>query len=121
MTTAKRYLKKQFRHARIRKKVMGTAQRPRLYVFRSSNNLYAQIVDDQKGKVLFGLSTRNKGILGKIKNGGNVTAAKILGEEISNLAQTKGVKAICFDRGGYKYHGRIKAFAEAAREAGMEF
>ena len=83
--------------------------------------MYAQIVDDSAGKVLFGMSTLNKGVREKIKRGGNVKAAEILGEEFAKEAVKKGMKAIAFDRGGYLYHGRVKAFADAARKGGMEF
>jgi large subunit ribosomal protein L18 len=109
------------RHLRIRKKVVGTREQPRMCVHRSLTNLYVQIVDDSAGKVLFGLSTRGKVVAGKIKYGGNINAASILGEIIAAEAQKKGVKKVCFDRGGYLYHGRVKAFAEAARKGGLEF
>ena len=109
------------RHKRIRKKVTGTVDQPRLCVHRSLTNLYAQIVDDSAGKVLFGMSTRNKSVLNKAKGGGNIAAASVLGEAFAAEAQKKGIKKVCFDRGGYLYHGRIKAFAEGARKGGMEF
>ena len=110
-----------FRHQRIRKRVSGTAQQLRLCVHRSLNNMHAQIIDDTQRKVLFGLSTLDKALRLKIKNGGNVNAAGILGEALARQAQEKGIKKVCFDRGGYLYHGRIKAFAEAARKGGLEF
>ena len=90
-------------------------------VHRSSNNLYVQIVDDMSGKVLFGMSTLTKDLRSKIKNGGNVGAASVLGEAFAAQAAKKGFKKVSFDRGGYMYHGRVKAFAEAARKGGMEF
>lgn len=114
-------LKRAARHKRIRKKVSGTSEQVRLCVHRSLTNFYAQLVDDTKGKVLFGMSTRAKSISGKIKNGGNIKAASMLGEAFSAEAQKKKIKKICFDRGGYLYHGRVKAFAEGARKGGMEF
>ena len=119
--TKDREIKRVGRHNRIRKKVAGTSDQPRLCVHRSLTNFYAQIVDDNAGKVLLGMSTRNKSILSKIKSGGNIAAASVLGEAIAAEAQKKGVKKVCFDRGGYLYHGRVKAFAEGARKGGMEF
>lgn len=109
------------RHDRIRKVVKGTAERPRLCVHRSLKNLYAQLVDDVQGKVLFGLSTRNKGVAAKGVDGGNVAGASALGLAFAQEAKGKGISRVCFDRGGYLYHGRVKAFAEAAREGGLEF
>lgn len=109
------------RHKRIRKKIAGTSDQPRLCIHRSLTNFYAQIVDDSTGKVLFGMSTRNKVMSGKIKYGGNVAAASALGELFAAEVQKKGIKKVCFDRGGYLYHGRVKAFAEGARKSGMEF
>ena len=119
--TKDREIKRVGRHKRIRKKVAGTSDQPRLCIHRSLTNFYAQIVDDNAGKVLVGMSTRNKSILSKIKSGGNIAAASVLGEAIAAEAQKKGVKKVCFDRGGYLYHGRVKAFAEGARKGGMEF
>lgn len=114
-------IKRLYRHKRIRKKVRGIKDRPRLCARRSLKNLYVQIVDDQRGHTLVSLSTLNSEIRAKIRNGGNISAAMILGETIAALAQDKGIKIVCFDRGGYFYHGRIKAFAEAARKGGLEF
>ena|ERR1035437_3381066 len=110
-----------FRHQRIRNGLSGTTQRPRLCLHRSLNNLQAQIVDDSAGKVLIGKSTLAKDVKAKSKTGGNVSAASILGEVLAAEAIKKGIKKVAFDRGGYLYHGRIKAFAEAARKAGLEF
>jgi len=110
-----------YRHKRIRKKVVGTSDRPRLCVHRSLNNFYAQIVDDATGKVLLGMSTLAKDLKGKTKTRGNIVAASNLGETFAAEAQKKGFKKVCFDRGGYLFHGRVKAFADAARKAGMEF
>ncbi len=102
-------------HARIRRKLAGTAERPRLNVYRSVNHIYAQVIDDQTGTTIVSASTI------KAKTGGNVAAAKEIGKTIAELAVAKGVKKVVFDRGGYLYHGRIKALADAAREAGLEF
>jgi large subunit ribosomal protein L18 len=110
-----------FRHQRIREGLSGTSQRPRLCLHRSLNNLQAQIVDDSSGKVLIGKSTLAKDVKTKSKTGGNVNAATVLGEVLAVEAIKKGIKKVAFDRGGYLYHGRIKAFAEAARRAGLEF
>ena len=113
--------KRIFRHDRIKKKVRGTTQKPRLCIHRSLNNLQAQIIDDTNGKVLFGKSTLAKDVRGKIKSGGNIVAAEILGAALAQEATKKGIKQVSFDRGGYIYHGRIKAFADAARKHGLEF
>jgi len=107
------------RHERIRKDLKGTADRPRLNVFRSNANITAQIIDDEKGVTLVSASTREKEL--NIKNGGNVEAAKLLGAEIAKRAKKAKITKVVFDRGGYLYHGRVKALAEAARENGLEF
>ncbi len=106
-------------HERIRKKMQGSAERPRLNVYRSLNHIYVQIIDDLSGKTLVAASTAE----GKKaeRSGGNVAAAKSLGKTIAERAQAKGVSKVVFDRGGYIYHGRVKALAEAAREAGLQF
>lgn len=110
------------RHERIRAKISGTKQRPRLSVHRSLKNLTAQVIDDVEGKTLIGLSTLSTAVAEKVKkNGGNVEGAKVFGQIFAQEALKKGIKKVAFDRGGYLYHGRVKAFAEAAREAGMEF
>ncbi len=109
------------RHKRILKKVSGSAEKPRLLVHRSLKNLYAQIIDDNQGKVLMGLSTRAKDVQSKIKFGGNAEAAAVLGETFAKVAVTKGIKKVSFDRGGYLYHGRVKSFADAVRKGGVEF
>ena len=110
-----------YRHQRIRKGVTGIPGQPRLCVHRSLKNMHAQIIDDTAGKILFGLSTLDKSLRAKIKNGGNITAASILGEALAEKAKAKGISKVCFDRGGYLYHGRVKAFAEGARKGGLEF
>lgn len=109
------------RHLRVRKKIEGTAARPRLNVFRSSKHIYAQLIDDVAGVTLASASTVDKELSGSIGNGGNVESARQVGELIAKRAQDKGVKIVVFDRGGYLYHGRIQALADAAREAGLEF
>ncbi|MDE1919847.1 MAG: 50S ribosomal protein L18 [Candidatus Omnitrophica bacterium] len=113
--------KRVYRHQRIRGALSGTTNRPRLCLHRSLNNLQAQIIDDSAGKVLLGKSTLAKDVKSKFKTGGNISAAGILGEAVALEAIKKGIKKVAFDRGGYLYHGRIKAFAEAARKAGLEF
>lgn len=107
------------RHKRIRKNLSGTADRPRLNVFRSNANITAQIIDDTKGTTLVSASSLEKEL--NIKNGGNVEAAKIIGAEIAKRAKKAKIDKVVFDRGGYLYHGRVKALAEAARENGLEF
>ncbi|WP_068783683.1 50S ribosomal protein L18 [Paenibacillus phocaensis] len=109
------------RHLRVRKKVQGTAARPRLNVYRSSKHIYAQLIDDVAGVTLASASTVDKELSGSIGNGGNVESARKVGELIAKRGQEKGVKNVVFDRGGYLYHGRIQALADAAREAGLEF
>jgi large subunit ribosomal protein L18 len=108
-------------HRRIREKITGTPTRPRLCVYRSSKYLYAQIVDDSQGKTLAAASTAEKSILGDLKSGGNIEASKRVGKAIAERAKAKGIESVVFDRGGYLYHGRIKAIAEAARESGLKF
>ena len=107
-------------HDRIRAKMSGTAERPRLNVYRSLNHIYTQLIDDLNGVTLVSASTVSKKGDGK-KAGGNVSAAAEIGKLIAQRAQEKGIKSVVFDRGGYLYHGRIKALADAAREAGLEF
>jgi len=109
------------RHLRVRKKISGTPERPRLNVFRSSKHIYAQVIDDTKGVTLAAASTLDKELRDSIGNGGNVEAARKVGELIARKAQEKGIKNVVFDRGGYLYHGRIQALADAAREGGLEF
>ena len=107
------------RHKRVRKNLSGTAARPRLNVFRSNANITAQIIDDEKGVTLVSASSLEKEL--NIKNGGNIEAAKIIGAEIAKRAKKAKIKEVVDDRGGYLYHGRVKALAEAARENGLEF
>ena len=105
----------------IRKKISGTAERPRLAVFRSPKHIYAQIVDDTTGKTLVSVSTLSKELKGKLKSTGNVDAAAKVGELLSKAAKAKKVAQVSFDRNGFLYHGRVKALAEAAREGGLDF
>src|SRR5215510_1822042 len=105
-------------HGRIRRKLQGTTERPRLAVFRSVAHIYAQVIDDTQGKTMVSASSVDKGAK---TNGGNVAAAKAIGKLVAERAKAKGVKNVLFDRGGYQYHGRVKALADAAREAGLEF
>jgi len=109
------------RHARIRKTVLGTTAKPRLSVFRSLNNIYAQIIDDTTGKTLAAASSLDKGAGPGVKHGGNVESAKKVGASIAQKAIEKNIKNIVFDRSGYQYHGCIKALADAAREKGLQF
>jgi len=112
---------RQRRHTRIRKKIYGMTERPRLNIFRSLNHVYAQIIDDSSGKVLASASTLDKELKGRLNTGGNINAAKEVGLLVAKRAMEKGIKKIMFDRGGYLYHGRVKALADAARETGLEF
>ncbi len=105
-------------HTRIRSKVAGTGKRPRLAIFRSVNHIYAQIIDDQQGHTLAAAASTEKSLRGK---GGNIEGAKLIGKAVAERAKEKGVTKVVFDRGGFLYHGRIKALADAAREAGLEF
>jgi len=108
-------------HQRLRQRLQGSGERPRLNVYRSLNHIYAQVVDDNTGKTLASASTTQGKKKGEKRTGGNVASAKEIGKLIAQRAQEKGVKKVVFDRGGYLYHGRIKALADAAREAGLEF
>lgn len=109
------------RHLRVRKKLAGTSARPRLNVFRSNKHIYAQVIDDTLGTTLVSASTLDKEIRDSITNGGSVEAARKVGELVAKRALEKGLTAVVFDRGGYLYHGRVQALAEAAREAGLQF
>ena len=107
------------RHARVRNKVTGTSNVPRLNVFRSNSNIFAQIIDDEASKTLVSASSIDKEL--KLENGGNVEAAKKVGELLAKRAKKAKISKVVFDRGGYLYHGRVKALADAARENGLEF
>ena len=108
-------------HRRLRKRMSGSRLRPRLNVFRSLNHIYAQIVDDTTGETIVAASSCDKEVRGALKNGGNVAAAKSVGQALAARAKTAGIARVVFDRGGYAYHGRVKALAETARQAGLEF
>ena len=112
---------RQRRHLRVRKKINGTAECPRLSVYRSSANIYAQIIDDVAGNTIVAASTLDKAIKAETENGSNVEAAKLVGKLVAERAIEKGIKEVVFDRGGYPYHGRVQALADAAREAGLDF
>ncbi|HAJ57423.1 MAG TPA: 50S ribosomal protein L18 [Candidatus Omnitrophica bacterium] len=112
---------RQKRHLRLRKRVIGSSEKPRLSVRRSLKNLFVQVVDDSKGVTLLNASTADKGIRGKLNYCGNIKAAVLLGEAVAEKAKEKNIVRVVFDRGGYDFHGRIKAFADAARKGGLEF
>ncbi|MBN2180911.1 MAG: 50S ribosomal protein L18 [Sedimentisphaerales bacterium] len=105
----------------VRKKVLGTADRPRLSVFRSNRHIYAQIIDDTAGATLVSASTKTKALQGQLANSGNRKAAEAIGEAVAKQALGVGIKCVCFDRNQYKYHGRVRTLAEAARKAGLVF
>jgi large subunit ribosomal protein L18 len=109
------------RHQRVRKKVAGTKGRPRLNVFRSLNQIYAQIIDDDKGHTMVSVSSLDGSLGSKMKGKSKTEQASLIGEEVAKRAKKAGVKTVVFDRGGYRYHGRVRALAEAAREGGLEF
>lgn len=109
------------KHRRLRNRISGTAQRPRLAVFRSNNHMYAQIIDDTVGNTIVAASTMDKDIKGAVEKTNNVDAAAHVGTVIAKRALEKGITTVVFDRGGYLYHGKVKALAEAAREAGLQF
>lgn len=109
------------KHDRVRKKIEGTTERPRLNVFRSLKNIYVQVIDDSTGNTLVAASTLDEALKGKVEHSGNKDAAKEVGKLIAQKALDKGIKQVVFDRGGYLYHGRIKELAEGAREAGLDF
>ena len=114
-----RKLERARRHARVRNKISGTAERPRLCVFRSLKNISVQIIDDEKGVTLVSASSLDKDL--NIKNGGNIEESKLVGDLVAKKAKKAKIEKVVFDRGGYLYHGRVKALADAARENGLEF
>ncbi|MGQ9630326.1 MAG: 50S ribosomal protein L18 [bacterium] len=118
--TAKKVVGRLARHRRVRRKVFGTPERPRLCIFRSLNHIYAQIIDDVNGHTLASASTLVPEARG-LRSGGNIEAAKFVGGLIAKRALEKNIRKVVFDRGGYLYHGRVRALAEAAREGGLEF
>ena len=109
------------RHERVRKTIFGTPEVPRLCVYRSSKNIYAQVIDDVNGKTLAAASSLDKDVKAQAAYGGNKEAAKLVGEKIGKVAKDAGIDTVIFDRGGYLYHGRVQALAEAARENGLNF
>jgi large subunit ribosomal protein L18 len=109
------------RHIRVRRKVRGTAERPRLAVFRSLNHIYAQVIDDDAGRTLAAASDLDEAVRKARDGKSKVDVAALVGEAVARKAKEKGITAVVFDRGGFKYHGRVKALAEAARKAGLEF
>ena len=109
------------KHVRVRKKISGTADCPRLCVYRSNSHIYAQIIDDEAGVTLVSASSLDKDIKGELSNGSNIEAASAVGKLVAERAAAKEIKDVVFDRGGYLYHGRVQALAEAAREAGLNF
>jgi len=108
-------------HDRVRQRVVGTSERPRLCVYRSLGHIYAQVIDDHGGRTLVSASSLDKDTRTAIKGGGNVAAAKIVGKTVAERSLAAGVQQVVFDRGGYMYHGRVQALASAAREAGLKF
>ena len=121
ITKPNRNLVRLRRHERVRKKIMGTPERPRLNIFRSLKNIYAQVIDDTTGHTLVAASTPDPALKGKLESTSNKAAAREVGKLIAQKAIDKGIKKVVFDRGGYIYHGRVKELADAAREAGLEF
>ena len=109
------------RHERVRKNIFGTPDVPRLCVYRSTKNIYAQVIDDVNGKTLVAASTLDKDIKAEAAYGGNKAAAKLVGQKVGKLAKEAGIETVCFDRGGYLYHGRVAELADGAREAGLQF
>ncbi|PYU34766.1 MAG: 50S ribosomal protein L18 [Acidobacteria bacterium] len=108
-------------HRRVRQRVLGTSGRPRLCVYRSLGHIYAQVIDDQSGRTLASASSLDKSTRAALKGGGNVAAAKIVGKSVAERSLAAGIQQVVFDRGGYMYHGRVEALANAAREAGLKF
>ena len=109
------------RHVRVRKRVFGTGQRPRLNVFKSLSGIYAQVIDDMEGRTLISASTVDKDLREKVKGMKKTEQAKVVGKEVAERAKSKGISTVVFDRGGYRYVGRIKALADGAREGGLQF
>jgi len=121
MANKSRAVSRKRRHVRVRKKLAGTAQRPRLNVFRSLTGIYAQVIDDQSGHTLVSASTVEKEWSGKVKGMKKSEQAKLVGQTVAERAKSKGIDAVVFDRGGYRYVGRVKALADGARESGLQF
>ena len=121
MITKERRVARDVRHRRIRRYVRGSAARPRLAVFRSLSHIYAQLIDDDAGRTVVAVDSRSKEFRERHRSGGNVAAAKAVGELLAQKAKVQGVARVVFDRGGYQYHGRVKALADAARAGGLVF
>ena len=121
MAKATKKEKRLARHARVRKHISGTPERPRLCVFKSAKNIYAQVIDDTTGNTLVSASTLDKDIKAEAAYGGNKAAAKLVGESVGRKALEKGIETVAFDRGGFLYHGRVAELAAGAREAGLKF
>jgi len=121
MLTSQRVEGRAIRHRRVRRVVKGTAERPRLAVFRSLNHVYAQLIDDTVGRTLAAADSRSPEFRNRLPTGANVAAARIVGDLLAQKAKERGISQAVFDRGGYQYHGRVKALAEAARAAGLKF
>lgn len=121
MSNKTRSVARQRRHARVRKSIMGTPQRPRLNVFKSLTGIYAQIIDDVKGATLISASTVDKELRGQVKGLKKVEQARIVGKAVAERARSKGISSVVFDRGGFRYVGRVKALADGAREGGLQF
>ncbi len=116
-----RNLKRMERHYKIRNKIAGTPERPRLNIYRSAKHIYAQVIDDATGATLVSASTQDKELQGKVAELTKSDAAKLVGQTVGQRAKEKGINTVVFDRGGYLYHGRVKVLAEGARESGLEF
>jgi len=114
-------VRRQRRRNHVRRKIVGTPERPRLSVFRSSKHIYAQLIDDLTGRTLAAVSTEAPDVKGQVPYGGNVKAAKVVGQKLAEVAKAAGIAKAAFDRGHYKYHGRVKALADGAREGGLDF
>ncbi|MDE3108407.1 MAG: 50S ribosomal protein L18 [Acidobacteriota bacterium] len=108
-------------HVRMRKHIAGTAERPRLCIHRSTRHIRAQVIDDASARTIASASSLDKDVRSRIKGGGNIAASKVVGKIVAERARAKGIENVVFDRGGYQYHGRVQALAEAAREAGLKF
>lgn len=117
---SRKYESRKRRHRRVRARVTGTAQRPRLNVYRSLSNIFAQVIDDVEGRTLVSASTIDKDVVAQLEGKNKVDAARIVGKVVAERARSAGITAVVFDRGGYQYHGRVAALAEGAREAGLE-
>lgn len=113
--------RRQRRKKGLRKRIRGTSDRPRFSVFRSAKHIYAQIINDETGSTLCEASTRSKELTGELTQSGNVAAAKVVGALLAQRAKTRNIEAVCFDRNGFRYHGRLKGLADAAREGGLKF